>query len=244
MCHFLSFGATDAGLCRPNNEDAYLIGSDIGVLAVADGMGGAAAGEVASAIFVRTAAEIFSRHPAAAPEGSDLQVREVFRVANERIISDAAQTPEYRGMGCTAELLALCGDHYVVGHVGDSRTYIYRSGKLQQVTKDHSLVQQQLDLGLISAAEAKRHALKNVVLRALGIDPSLALDVSRGRIWPGDLFLLCSDGLTDMMDDAAIGKILATSRPLQEKARMLIDGANSAGGKDNVTVVLCQTVCQ
>ena len=193
-----SCGATDIGLRRANNEDAYLIKTECGLVAVSDGMGGAAAGEIASEIFIRTADEIFDGNAAAAADDRLFQVQEVFRVANERMIEDVAQRPEHKGMGCTAELLAVSGDHYVVGHVGDSRTYLLRGGELQQVTKDHSLVQQQVDQGLISAAQAKTHALKNVVLRALGVDPLLSLDLSRGRIFPGDLFLLCSDGLTDM----------------------------------------------
>jgi PPM family protein phosphatase len=237
---FLSCGGTDIGLRRTNNEDAFLIKAEYGILAVADGMGGAAAGEIASEIFIRTADEIFSKNPAVTADDQVFQVQEVFRLANERMIDDVAKNPEHQGMGCTAELLAVCGDRFVVGHVGDSRTYLFRGGELQQVTKDHSLVQQQVDQGLISTAQAKTHALKNVVLRALGVDTFLSLDLNRGQIFPGDLFLLCSDGLTDMIDDAGIKNILTMRRTLSEKVSLLIEGAKAEGGKDNITVVLCQ----
>jgi PPM family protein phosphatase len=242
MLELRSCGATDVGLRRSNNEDAYLVRPDIGLLALSDGMGGAAAGEVASGIYVRTAAEVFGKNASAAAGDPAFWVQEVFRLANERMIEDAVRNPQHQGMGCTAELLAVSADQYLVGHVGDSRTYLFRGGELRQITKDHSLVQQQVDLGLISVAESKKHAMKNILLRALGIDPVLRLDISRGRISPGDIFLLCSDGLTDMLDDAWISGILAKHQPLQEKVKMLIDGAKSAGGRDNVTVVLCQAV--
>jgi len=156
------------------------------------------------------------------------------------MIAHVAEHPGHHGMGCTAELLVFSGDCYILGHVGDSRTYLLREGELRQITKDHSLVQQQVDQGLISAAEAKHHPMKNVVLRALGADIELSLDLSRGRIFPGDLFLLCSDGLTDMLEDAAIREALASRRSLADKVESLIEGAKSAGGRDNVTAVLCQ----
>ena len=126
--------------------------------------------------------------------------------------------------------------------MGDSRTYLFREGELRQITKDHSLVQHQVDQGIITATEARSHAMKNIVLRALGVDPSLSLDIVRGRVMPEDLFLLCSDGLTDMLDDVEIGKILASGLTIGEKVDKLISCAITAGGKDNVTAVLCQAV--
>jgi PPM family protein phosphatase len=240
MLTYRASGASDVGLRRANNEDAYLVKPEIGLVAVADGMGGAAAGEVASAIFVQTADELFgSTAPASADEAAAL-VQEVFRLANERMIGHVAEHPDHHGMGCTAELLVFSGERYVLGHVGDSRTYLFRDGELRQITKDHSLVQQQVDQGLISPAEAKHHAMKNVVLRALGADIDLSLDLIRGRVLPKDLLLLCSDGLTDMLEDAAIREALTSSRRLTDKVEQLIEGAKSAGGRDNVTVVLCQ----
>lgn len=240
MMTYVAAGATDVGLRRSNNEDAFLVRPELGVMAVADGMGGAAAGEVASAIFVETVAELLGSHAAASPDEAASLVQEVFRTANEKMISHVMEQPEHHGMGCTAELLLFCGDRYVIGHVGDSRTYLFRDGELRQVTKDHSLVQQQVDLGLISKAEARTHAMKNVVLRALGADLELSLDLVKGRVFPDDLFLLCSDGLSDMVDDELLRQLLASRQPLPQLVALLIEEAKSAGGKDNVTVVLCK----
>jgi PPM family protein phosphatase len=240
MVTYDAAGATDVGLKRSNNEDAFLVQSELGVVAVADGMGGAAAGEVASAIFVETVSDLFASYVAASPEEAASLVQEAFRIANQKMVSHVLQNPLDRGMGCTAELLAFCGERYVLGHVGDSRTYLSRDGELRQITKDHSLVQQQVDQGLISPAEAKKHALKNVVLRALGADLELSLDLIRGRVFPGDMFLLCSDGLTDMLDDDAIRQTLASGLAVPEMVTRLIEEAKSAGGRDNVTVVLCK----
>jgi len=240
MPTYLASGASDIGLKRANNEDAFLVCPEIGIFAVADGMGGAAAGEIASAIFIEAAGELFESTPPASAEQASAQVQEVFRLANARMVSHVVAHPEHRGMGCTAELLVFSGDRYLVGHVGDSRTYLLREGELRQITRDHSLVQQMVDQGQITAAEARHHSRKNVVLRALGADLELSLDLVRGSLFPKDLFLLCSDGLTDMLDDDSIKKALAFPVSLSEKVGLLVDGAIAAGGKDNVTVVLCQ----
>jgi len=240
MPTFLASGASDVGLRRANNEDAFLVNAEIGLFAVADGMGGAAAGEVASAIFIEAAGELFDATAPATAEQASALVQEVFGLANARMISHVTAQPDHRGMGCTAELLVCYGERYLVGHVGDSRTYLLREGELRQITKDHSLVQQMVDQGQISAAEARHHSMKNVVLRALGADLELSLDLVRGSLFPKDLFLLCSDGLTDMLDDNAIKKALVFPVSLSEKVGLLIEGAKAAGGRDNVTVVLCQ----
>jgi PPM family protein phosphatase len=242
MFAFLASGATDIGLRRSNNEDAYLAVPEIGLFAVADGMGGEAAGEVASAIFVETVRELFGRSPCASPDEATVLVREIFRRANQRMVDDVVRHPDHYGMGCTAELLVFSGDRYVLGHVGDSRTYLFREGKVRALTKDHSLVQQQVDLGVITPAQAKSHPMKNVVLRALGANIELSLDLLPGRVLPNDLFLLCSDGLTDMLEDAEIEAALAARGTPTEKAARLIERALSAGGGDNVTVVLCQAL--
>ena len=141
-------------------------------------------------------------------------------------------------MGCTAELLVFLDHGYVLGHVGDSRTYLFRSGQLKRLTNDHSVVQSQLDQGLINAAEARKHPMRNVILRAVGTNEVLAFDLIRGRIQLGDLFLLCSDGLTDMVEDGVLREVLAADLPLLQKVDQLVDLANSAGGHDNITVIL------
>jgi protein phosphatase len=141
-------------------------------------------------------------------------------------------------MGCTGEMVVFTDDRYVVGHVGDSRIYLFRGGRLRQVTKDHSFVQEQVDRGLLTLEQARVHALRHMILRALGIDDALAVDLFSGKALPDDLFLLCSDGLTDMVGDQLIEERLASDLSLGEKAEILVRDACDAGGRDNVTVVL------
>jgi PPM family protein phosphatase len=236
------FGKTDMGLMRKNNEDVFALRPDPGIALVADGMGGAASGEVASRIFAETALDIFPEGTILSEQETPDRVRRAFLQANGRIIAAARENPVHKGMGCTAELIAFWGEGYVLGHVGDSRIYLFRQGRLRQLTRDHSLVQDQLDRGLITPAEARRHPFRNVILRAVGVDEMLAIDPIREKVHPRDLFLLCSDGLTDMVDDAAIARVMSLGLASDRKVDMLIDAALAAGGLDNVTVVLCEIV--
>lgn len=231
-------GKTDVGRKRSNNEDAIIIRSDLGFLAVADGMGGAASGEVASSLFVDTVSELMSvaDHNGI---GAEL-IQRTFLVANDRILKCARENSLHEGMGCTAELLVFYDQGYMLGHVGDSRTYLIRGGKLRQITKDHSLVQDQLDRGLITEAEARTHSMRNVIVRAVGVGQTLAVDIIRGKAQDGDLFLLCSDGLSDMLEEDLISSLLTLPLTLEERAAKLVQAANEAGGHDNVTVGLCE----
>lgn len=233
-------GKTDLGLIRGNNEDTYLVNAQDGFCLVADGMGGAAAGEMASQIFSQTAEEIFSVGPSSNEQDIIACVQATFRKANDRILDHATQYPEHQGMGCTAEVLAFTASGFVIGHMGDSRTYRFRQGVLKQLTKDHSLVQDQIDQGLITEEQARTHSMRNVILRAVGVRPSPALDTLRGPVYAGDIFLLCSDGLTDMVDDPEICHVLNLQGDLALKTEHLIDLAKKAGGKDNITVVLAE----
>jgi protein phosphatase len=158
------------------------------------------------------------------------------------MITHVVSNPDDAGMGCTGELLAFAGGRYIIGHVGDSRIYLFRNSELRQLTKDHSLVQMQLDSGLISAEEARVHPKKNIVLRVIGMERDFSMDILRGNLFPDDLFLLCSDGLSDMIDDTAIAAILQASSSLDQKAGQLVESAKQAGGKDNITVVLCHII--
>jgi PPM family protein phosphatase len=240
MLNIEYIGKTDRGLIRNNNEDTFVINKDTNFCLVADGMGGAAAGEMASLIFAQTADEIFSNSlPETEQEAIDC-VQATFREANERILTHVAQYPEHQGMGCTAEALAFTNSGFVIGHMGDSRTYRFRQGILKQLTKDHSLVQDQIDQGLITEEQARTHSMRNVILRAVGVRPSPALDTLRGPIFQGDVFLLCSDGLTDMVDDSEISRVLSLDGDVVQKSDVLIDIAKKAGGKDNITVVLAE----
>jgi protein phosphatase len=235
-------GKTDVGLVRSNNEDTFVVSPEAVYCLVADGMGGAAAGETASRIFAETAVEVFPTHCSADEISVLSSVQETFQRANDLMLSHVTRHPEHTGMGCTAELVAFSSDGFVVGHMGDSRTYLYRDGRLRQLTKDHSLVQEQIDQGIISQEQARSHKMRNVILRAVGVRPSLELDTISGAVLSNDLFLLCSDGLTDMVEDIEILKILEQSGQLSDKVLQLIGLAKEAGGKDNITVVLAQSL--
>ena len=242
MPKLITYGKSDVGLKRTNNEDAFVVRQEMNLFVVADGMGGAAAGEVASQLFVETALEVFSTNKEKSEQEILELVQESFRLANERILKHTIEIPHHQGMGCTAELIAFSDQNYVLGHVGDSRAYLFRKGQLRQMTRDHSLIQDQIDQNLITPDEAKRHSLRNVILRAVGAKETLAVDLIRGKGLPGDLFLLCSDGLTDMVDDPLIQEILSLPTDPVQKVEKLIDLAKSTGGFDNITVVLCEIV--
>jgi protein phosphatase len=240
MSKIACLGKSDIGLKRSNNEDAFILKPETGIAAVADGMGGAAAGEIASRIFTETAMEVFSTPDSSSGQGLFESIQQTFRMANERILNHVKSNPSHQGMGCTAELIAFSNESYILGHVGDSRTYLWRQERLKQLTRDHSLVQEQVDQGLITPEDARRHSLRNVILRAVGISETLAVDFIRGKCQPGDIFLLCSDGLTDMVEDHSVQTILSLPANLFTKVERLVESAKSAGGYDNITVVLCE----
>jgi protein phosphatase len=231
-------GATDVGNVRSNNEDVFYVSEACHFCLVADGMGGAAAGEVASRLFAETAKAVFAGHDGTSEENTIARVQTTFKLANDKILKHVGRHPHDQGMGCTAELLAFSQGNFIIGHVGDSRTYRLKNNILKQLTKDHSLVQEQLDQGLINQEEARRHAMRNVILRAVGVNDTVALDILKGKKKSGDLFLLCSDGLTDMVAEAMIKSALTAGGTLRERSDALIQLAKQAGGKDNVTVVL------
>jgi PPM family protein phosphatase len=229
---------TDRGLHRRNNEDACAVNLARHFCMVADGMGGHAGGELASALFLDSVLAIFNEQSVLGKEQGLSRVKAAFDLANSRILAYAEANPPFAGMGCTAEILTFCRDSFVLGHVGDSRTYLFRNGNLSQLTKDHSLVESQIDEGLLSRQEARSSRLKNILLRAVGNSEKMVVDLMSGDLRPDDIFLLCSDGLYGMVEDQEIQSVLAFDAPLELKAEMLVNMANDAGGKDNVTVVL------
>jgi serine/threonine protein phosphatase PrpC len=233
-------GKSDTGLVRRNNEDTFVIEPDAGFCLVADGMGGGAAGEIASHIFAESTLELFLDNEDPSEQKVVETVKKVFQMANEKILDYASQNTLHESMGCTAELIVFTGEGFVLGHMGDSRTYRVRNGLLKQLTKDHSLVQDQIDQGALTPEEARNHSLRHVINRAVGAEESLALDLIRGKTYPDDLFLLCSDGLTDMVDDDLISQVLKSAGSLNQKAENLIELAKSAGGNDNITIVLSE----
>jgi protein phosphatase len=235
---------TDVGRQRANNEDAVSLDADRGIVVLADGMGGYNAGEVASELAVTLVSRELARWlDQAAHVAATRDVRRAMEICVDtanRAIFDASHTkPECAGMGTTLVMAVLHGGTLIVGHVGDSRAYRWRDGTLEQLTRDHSLLQEQLDIGLITPEEAAHSEHRNLVTRALGVEDTVMLDAKDIPIQPGDLFLLCSDGLNDMLTDADIATELAREHgSLELCTRRLIDEANARGGRDNISVAL------
>ncbi len=237
---WIATGITDRGLRRPSNEDVYRIREDVGLFLVADGMGGHAAGEVASGI----AAEIVERETVRALESGaspGAALTDAIRAAHHAIHEQAEAEPELSGMGTTltAALLEPAAGLLHLAHVGDSRAYLLRGGELRRLTRDHTWVQQQIDDGRLSEAESRTHPYANVLLRALGgPDDALEVDASQTRIRAGDLVLLCTDGLSGTVDDADLREILDRPLPLEALAEQLVEAAKLRSGPDNITAVL------
>jgi protein phosphatase len=236
---------TDPGLVRDNNEDAVAIDPDNQVLVLADGMGGYNAGEVASAMattFVKT--ELGRWLAEGGNEASGRELKRAMEIcidnANRSIFNAANSNAQYAGMGTTLVMGVFQGVRTLIGHVGDSRCYRLRGDSFQQLTRDHSLLQEQIDAGLISPEQAQYATHKNLVTRALGVEDTVLLEVNEFRVEDGDLYLFCSDGLSDMLPDNRIAAILVGAGTLAEKAAALVEGANASGGRDNISVILAQ----
>ena len=250
IMHLAGAGRTDVGRRRDFNEDAFTIDLGTGLLALADGMGGHAAGEVASRIAIETLAEFITATAMHGninwPYGFDEhlsvsanRIRSAIRLANERIFRTIESHQEMKGMGTTVAAVLLSNGTACVAHIGDSRVYSIRAGSMTQVTSDHSWVNEQVRLGLLSREEAARHPFRNVITRALGSREEVVPDISEVRVAAGDRLLLCSDGLTSMLDDDEILAALdAFPDDLEAASQDLIERANDAGGEDNVTVIL------
>jgi PPM family protein phosphatase len=232
--------ATDVGRMRKNNEDSYL--SSKPVAAVADGMGGHSAGEVASAIAIEELAALGRRGPWANETDATDDLKQAILLANRRIREMAASDRKLNGMGTTLVALLEDGDMVHVANVGDSRGYLLRQGELSQVTVDHSLVQELVDDGRLSPEDAERHPQRSVITRALGIDPEVEFDLFTYKLQVGDRLLLCSDGLSDVVEPAQIRKVLLRVRSAQRAARELVTVANDQGGPDNITVIVVDAV--
>jgi serine/threonine protein phosphatase PrpC len=231
---------TDQGMVRPQNEDVCFVDDNLRFFLVADGMGGTGGGDVASALFLETAKENFPEKQISSQDILEQIISQSFSQANAKIQEVAAANEALSKMGCTAELLAFTADTFVLGHVGDSRTYSFQDGSLHQLTKDHSLVQQQVDEGSIDEEQAKNSKFKSVLTRAVGTAPELEVDQIVGSVLPGTTFLLCSDGVYNMLSEDDIVPVLQFEAPLEFKAEMLVNMANDAGGRDNISVTLVQ----
>jgi PPM family protein phosphatase len=232
--------ATDVGRMRKNNEDSYL--SSQPVAAVADGMGGHSAGEVASAIAIEELAALGSRGPWENETAATDDLKQAILRANRRIREMAASDRKLNGMGTTLVALLEDGDMVHVANVGDSRGYLLRQGELSQVTVDHSLVQELVDEGRLSPEDAERHPQRSVITRALGIDPEVEFDLFTYKLQVGDRLLLCSDGLSDVVEPAQIRNVLLRVRNSHQAAGKLVTVANEQGGPDNITVIVVDAV--
>jgi PPM family protein phosphatase len=235
-----SAGATDTGRRRRRNEDAYVCEPPL--FAIADGMGGAQAGEVASRLAAAVLEEEgLGRSPADDGEG---QIEELIREANRRVFQRASEDAATSGMGTTmtVALVDSAAGSIAFGHVGDSRAYRVRDGELEQLTQDHSLVGELVRSGKISPEEAESHPQRSVITRALGTEADVDVDTFTREAEPDDIYLLCSDGLTDMLSDREILELLDGAPALDAAARRLVEAANSRGGEDNITVVVFELV--
>ena len=224
-------GRTDVGRQRTANEDSLVVSPPM--FAVADGMGGAKAGEVASALAVEAVED--ARRLGRARRGA---ARGIVREANRRIYDLAVADESRRGMGTTLTLAKVHGDEVSIAHVGDSRAYRMRDGELAQLTRDHSLVAELERSGQITAEAAEHHPQRSIITRALGPEPDVEVDTYTLAGRDGDLFLICSDGLTSMISDDEVASILRSAASLDEAANALVLAANQSGGKDNITVIL------
>jgi protein phosphatase len=245
----VSSGLSDVGRVRTNNEDSFRIVEELGLFILSDGMGGEAHGEVASAMAV----EAIQKYCEAEKEDSGVTVleavpenwtsqtrrlRNAVRQANHQIFQSAQKNSEQRGMGATVTTAWLKDARLSIAHVGDSRAYLLRSGNLQQLTNDHSLVAEQVRRGLITPQQAEESEMQSVLLRALGAHPEVEVDVDEVEVFPRDVLLMCSDGLTRMVTEPEIAGTLQAETVPEAAAEKLISLANESGGVDNVTVIV------
>ncbi len=246
-------GFTHVGMKRDHNEDAYVIDPEQGLYIVADGMGGHNSGEIASKMAIETVVNFFratnADNEVTWPYKYDRSMDEAenrltvsAKLANSRIWEMSQRNDLYRGMGTTLVLLHVCNDLTYLVNVGDSRAYLFRDGKLVQQTEDHSLLNDYLKSGRITPAEAETFPHKNVIIRALGIKKEVQVDIFRIPPRRSDVFLMCSDGLSDMVPTDVLEDILLTTPDIRTASKLLVREANQRGGNDNITVVLAQIV--
>lgn len=257
------FARTDVGQQREHNEDSFLVadltrqnasllpevrehelGPKGSLLMVADGMGGAAAGEVASEMATEFVYDHLARHwlndAETTPQQFAFRLREAVEGANAKIHEHSKQNPDRRGMGTTTTAVGILGDHLYLTQVGDSRAYLVRRGRATQLTKDQSLMQRLIDAGELTEEEAEQSERKNIILQALGPDPKVRVDLTRQEIRRGDSVVVCSDGLSGLVNKEEIAEIVSSSHDLVEACTRLIDLANDRGGNDNITAVVAR----
>jgi serine/threonine protein phosphatase PrpC len=244
-------GLTDTGIVRAKNEDTIGFDSALGLVVLADGMGGHRGGEVASSMTVDSIIETLQQSlpqinageidEASGFSRESICLQDAVVEANQQVFQASETNPDHKGMGTTVVVLQFYNNSFSLAHIGDSRCYRVRSDKFEQITKDHSLLQELIDRGFYTPEEARKSMNKNLVTRALGIDPVVMPDIQEDIVLKNDLYLLCSDGLTDLVEDEDIYlTIKQFSANLEEAAKQLITKANRNGGKDNISVMLCR----
>lgn len=237
------FTKTDPGLARENNEDSVAVDETTRLAVLADGMGGYNAGEIASGMATAFIKSEMARWLAEA--GKTAKIKEIRRAleicvenANRSIYNAASSNAQYSGMGTTLVVGVFQGAKLILGHIGDSRCYRLRAGEFTQITRDHSLLQEQIDAGLLTVEQAVTSTYKNLVTRALGVDDTVMLELNEYDVESGDIYLMCSDGLSDMVEDPEIGSVLLGQQSMDQMAEQLVAVANDHGGRDNISVLL------
>jgi len=244
-------GLTDTGIVRAKNEDAIGFDSALGLVVLADGMGGHRGGAIASGMTVDTVIDKLQQSLPEINSGEideasgfsreSICIQDAVVEANQMVFQASEANPDHKGMGTTVVVLQFYNNSFSLAHIGDSRCYRLRAGKFEQITKDHSLLQELIDRGFYTVEEARKSMNKNLVTRALGIDPVVMPDIQEDIVLKNDIYLLCSDGLTDLVEDQDIYlTIMQFSANLEEAAKQLITKANQNGGKDNISVMLCR----
>jgi serine/threonine protein phosphatase PrpC len=240
-----AYGISDIGMKRVKNEDSFLINKDAGLFVVADGMGGHAGGEFASRLAVETIGARLKdvgtppRDVRSAPDYYIEQITSAIKEAGKRIYEEAERNPMLKGMGTTAVLMFARDERIYIAHVGDSRAYLVRDGRIVRLTKDHSLVGEQIRAGLLPESAEKNHKFRNIITRSVGFQEDVEIDIRVDLPVEGDRYLLCTDGLTTLVDDDEILDVVAENS-VEEAVQLLIDLANMRGGDDNITVVLAE----
>jgi protein phosphatase len=231
-------GNTDVGVVRSGNEDSFLLNCAGGLFIVADGMGGHAAGEVASEMAVQIVSSDLGSLRGLSDAEAASRMRSAIRKANAAIFDRTLAEHDKRGMGTTATVMVLFSRRYLIGQVGDSRAYLLRDGDLLQLTKDHSYVQEQVDAGLLTPEQARTHPYSNVITRCVGANEDVAPDIYFGNLERGDVVLLASDGLTGMLEDQQLATIMSAEENPETCVNKMIADANRRGGLDNITAIV------
>jgi PPM family protein phosphatase len=242
--HLAVAARTDTGMIRPGNEDSFFADASEarGLFVVADGMGGHAAGEVASEMVVEIVARELAGAWQLSGEGATEGVAQALRRANRAIYERTVKETDKQGMGTTASVLLVGEGRYVIGQIGDSRVYLLRDGAMSQLTKDHSYVQEQVDAGFLTPEQARYHPYSNVITRCVGASPEIEADTYVGELQSGDVFLVASDGLTGMVDDRRLQQLLAARSSPGRIVEAMIAEANGRGGLDNITAIVVQVI--